>query len=697
VKWSKVLFNNCIFAFACAIILVLSIDSADYLSIGQHYIHSLPMKASGPALEKDKTGHDIKVLLPHKKVLLQDRDKLEIVINIFAKQNKNFAINDATLVLLKDLEVIVGNAHHPEHSLLSIFDRTVTTFGKIGLLEIISQPISRIDDLINRQSVIKKLVNDQELFDQLEQLLANVKRAEHSLFEYWQQEHREVTNIINKVYWNSRMIPSFFNKNAFTMELGVRLDNAATALKVSLPFLVMAAIDSAEQYITGQHIDVQAVLKNVAHGCGLFIDPRLAYENYKNIGSDKAWASFSSIYSKQGLPVPFSRKVFNRIGYVGCGLDIGIKIGTVAFYGHTIKKAIGEAVEHQHIINFLHKNLIDVATIVNAVEDVRSLIERYDEVAQGLVYFEYDNTFYATDEYKTLINLLSKNTFKGAPSVFSFSGRVLAAHTLMKESKKELSQSLQLLAELDACLAIAKVYKEHAATSANKAAYCFVEYKECDTPYMHLEHFWNPFIPAHSAITNTITLDSVQLPQAVILTGSNTGGKSTLLKAILINLLLAQTCGIAAAQKAIITPFAHLGSSLNITDNTAEGQSLFQAEIDRSKSIVNAIDGLPLKNFAFFGIDELFTGTAVEKGQAAAINMVRYLASKKSCLFIFATHFSEVTKLEQETAGICKNMKMEAFIKNNSIVRLFKLEDGISCSSVANHMLQNQLSEITQK
>ena len=181
----------------------------------------------------------------------------------------------------------------------------------------------------------------------------------------------------------------------------------------------------------------------------------------------------------------------------------------------------------------------------------------------------------------------------------------------------------------------------------------------------------------------------------IILTGSNTGGKSTILKAIMLNLLLTKTFGMGAANAICISDFAFIGSYLRINDDTAQGDSKFKAEVMRAKMLCDTLDSLGKDQFGFLVIDELFTGTGSEKGSLAASKVAEKLGKNTNNLFILATHFPTLTKLEETHPSIFKNYKVDVYKDEaGNLVRPFKLEAGISSNNVANDILQEQMTDI---
>ena len=150
------------------------------------------------------------------------------------------------------------------------------------------------------------------------------------------------------------------------------------------------------------------------------------------------------------------------------------------------------------------------------------------------------------------------------------------------------------------------------------------------------------------------------------------------------NIVLAQTFGIAAAQKFELTMFHVIHSYLNISDDILKGNSLFVSEIKRAQEILQKIKSLePHKKF-FFTLDELFTGTAAEDGQKCAYEFVKKLSEYQGVQFIYATHFDALKELGKNST-FCINYKVDAPTKNSEgkLVYPFTLSQGANEVNVA--------------
>src|SRR5262249_2944427 len=160
----------------------------------------------------------------------------------------------------------------------------------------------------------------------------------------------------------------------------------------------------------------------------------------------------------------------------------------------------------------------------------------------------------------------------------------------------------------------------------------------------------NPIVNPETVVTNNLELGAVGKDRNMIVTGANTGGKSTLIKAIMINMLFAQTIGIVPSSTATITPCAFLVSSLNVVDNTADGDSLFKAEVNRAKLLIKVALQMKQENKPCFMIlDELFRGTRPEKADQLTHECGMKLVNCPTTSFILATHYlNQPIKLEKE-------------------------------------------------
>lgn len=242
------------------------------------------------------------------------------------------------------------------------------------------------------------------------------------------------------------------------------------------------------------------------------------------------------------------------------------------------------------------------------------------------------------------------------------------------QNDKYLAPIFACIAEMDAYNAIATKIIE----SKNKRnKICFASFIQSERPVFKAQEFWNLLVK------NPVPSDIFE-HNNIILTGPNKGGKTTAIRALLQNIVLGQSFGVAAAETFEFTMFDVIHSYLNVSDDLINGLSLFASEVKRAQDILKKIGSLHMHQKFFFALDELFTGTAAEEGEKCAYGFMQKLESFDNILFVYATHFKKLKELELANAAFV-NYKVDAPIKNEEgkLVYPFTLSRGASDVNVA--------------
>lgn len=229
---------------------------------------------------------------------------------------------------------------------------------------------------------------------------------------------------------------------------------------------------------------------------------------------------------------------------------------------------------------------------------------------------------------------------------------------------------------------------------------CFVDFQSALIPCLELRGTWHPCLPPARAVRNDVTLGRDNM----ILTGPNAGGKSTLLKAILVGTIFAQTVTLAAATSARISPFRLIRSQINVPDCNGS-QSLFEAEMFRCKESLDKLTALDaMGQNALVVMDEIFSSTNVVEGISGAYAVAKALSSLPRTISIISTHFLYLCRLEKDPGSSrFKNHKMSVDISKatddndteKTVIRYpYILTRGISKQFVALDLLkQNGFDE----
>lgn len=630
--------------------------------------------------------------------VLQIHDILQTLpVDHFTASGQTKEQTDALVTLMRDLEVHCGEGHHPEVNIASLVDRTCSASGATVLRKMLSSPIAYADNkkFANRQDLIKQLVDDPALFDAVDSLCASWAGNEDRMLSNWQKLDDVGNDTLNHCYFSNSMLKGC-NDNPYVMELLTRAGNFGTSFQMAGDLLLYWAYFAFRKKIETQgQMPYTQALQETLYGAGdlaKYINPFVYYKAAKgflrNVDQELALDPTVS---------PEKAELIYKTAKVGCvALPIAASV-CVGLKAYTCKKAYDHAKQVKDAINFIQDRLIGMGSVIRSVSTLEDLSNEHQILANGLLSWQHaDDLLHneSADNFTYLVDLLKKNTFEGDASFFSLSGRVLAAHKLMDEQKDRFAGAIELMGELDACLSVAKLYKQF---EQRRVGYCFADLYQAHRPHMKLEGFWNPFVDYKSVVTNAIELGGQNKEQYVVLTGSNTGGKSTVgLKGSLISLYLAHTLGIAPADACTASQFTDFCSYLHVLDDVASGESSFQAEVNRANALIKTVKQLPKDQYAFIVIDELFKGTSPEKGAPGAYKVIKHLAQYDNVIFIIATHFKQLTELEQETQGRCVNMKIDIYEdEQGNLVRPHKLEYGISDRNIADTIMQSNLDDIS--
>lgn len=147
----------------------------------------------------------------------------------------------------------------------------------------------------------------------------------------------------------------------------------------------------------------------------------------------------------------------------------------------------------------------------------------------------------------------------------------------------------------------------------------------------------------HPLITNCVKNDIVIHSRSVLITGSNMSGKSTFLRTMILNSILAQTLYTCFADE-FSTPILKQFSSIRIDDSVLEGTSYYFEEVNTMATLVNEVAS-PNQNL--FILDEVFRGTNMVERIASAKAILSYL-NQNNNLVMVSTHDIELSKLLEE-------------------------------------------------
>jgi hypothetical protein len=181
----------------------------------------------------------------------------------------------------------------------------------------------------------------------------------------------------------------------------------------------------------------------------------------------------------------------------------------------------------------------------------------------------------------------------------------------------------------------------------------------------------HPLIPENECVPNDFTVGKSK--SVLIITGANMAGKSTFLRTIGVNLVLALS-GAPLFARSFRCPVIAMRSGMRTADSLKDHQSYFFAELNRLKTIM---DELRSDKPLLILLDEILKGTNSTDKQVGSIALVKQLLPQR-CLALIATHDLAMGELAKEFPDQVENFCFEATIENDQLSFDYKLKPGLA-------------------
>ena len=226
-----------------------------------------------------------------------------------------------------------------------------------------------------------------------------------------------------------------------------------------------------------------------------------------------------------------------------------------------------------------------------------------------------------------------------------------------------ISEWLETVGELDALCSLGTFAYNH-------PQYTYPELTE--KPFCFLAtQMGHPLMPASQCVKNDATIPS--RPFFLIITGANMAGKSTYLRTIGVNYLLACIGAPVCCERLKLYP-NQLITSLRTSDSLSDNESYFFAELKRLKRIIDLLNqGQQL----FIILDEILKGTNSMDKQKGSFDLIRQFMQLKAN-GIIATHDLLLGSLIKQFPEEIRNYCFEADIKENELTFSYKLREGVA-------------------
>jgi hypothetical protein len=346
-------------------------------------------------------------------------------------------------------------------------------------------------------------------------------------------------------------------------------------------------------------------------------------------------------------------------------------------------KEIREEVE---ILGKLFKTINNYSQLIQLIENQAFTSEKLKILRGSLLVNQEENNknLKASAQIKSLSDILSRlssveNLVGALISNSTFLYHVFSLMALYKwkgKHAKEAPQYLAVIAEFEALNSLANF-------AFNNPEFTYPSISE--EKIFKATQVGHPLLNRQKRIPTTLNLDNQRF---IILTGSNMSGKSTFLRTVGINLVLAKMGSPVCAQSMTTYPF-EVRSCMRVDDSLQDNDSYFYAELKRLKEIVDYMKQNPN---CFILLDEILRGTNSNDKQAGTIALIEQLV-ENNVIGIIATHDLEVCNLTDKHPTFLANKCFEVEILDNNLYFDYQLRDGI-CRNKSAYFLMKKMGII---
>lgn len=266
--------------------------------------------------------------------------------------------------------------------------------------------------------------------------------------------------------------------------------------------------------------------------------------------------------------------------------------------------------------------------------------------------------------------------------LFLFNLHILAAVEKWKARYRDvIPRWFEITGEYDALASLANF-------ACNNPEYIFPE-QATEEYLLEASDLGHPLIPINECVTNSITMSGWN--QFCIITGANMSGKSTFLRTVGTNYVLAMIGAPVFASKFTFFPI-RLHSSIRTSDSLARKESFFYAELKRLKGIISELES---GQRTFILLDEILKGTNSKDKQAGSIALLEQLIKYQS-VGLIATHDLILGDLIKSYPENISNLCFEIQIVNDEMSIDYKLQDGV-CQNLNATFLMKKMGILIDK
>ncbi len=289
----------------------------------------------------------------------------------------------------------------------------------------------------------------------------------------------------------------------------------------------------------------------------------------------------------------------------------------------------------------------------------------------------------ASQQIRQLKNIFNRFDYRLNPVVFVPLNifllwdlqQVLQLEKWKQKNNQQINHWFHALAQLEALNSIATL-------AFNHPNWTFPQLKT-NEPTFVAEQLGHPLIDEQKNVLNDFS--TIGKEQINLITGSNMAGKSTFLRSVGVNMVLAGMGAPVCAKQLTVTPLKVM-SSMRIKDNLEESTSTFYAELKKLKQIIDAVNN---NEAVFILLDEILRGTNSNDRHTGSKALIKQLLHHKAT-GILATHDLELANLTNEFPAGIHNYHFDVQVNADELYFDYKLKRGI-CQSMNASILMKKI------
>ena len=567
---------------------------------------------------------------------LNDTNKINNIL--FPQVNKQQLVKIDEHVY-NDLEFFNTHDDNNEHSVSHTLGKhTVTPYGKHVIDYLLRNPLISYSDIKERQWVTNHFITKDKFFQKIKMLLTSINNPEE-IFWLWKETDEQTQTLYDMVYFKMPIIGNFVNSSE----------------------TILTATSIYKLFVSPFFSIITPIL--------CFIIPFIVL---RYMGIKVSFMQIFHLLRSRVFSVSFISKKTTSLAMLSTVIWF-------AMYFYNTYTIISMSMLTNKITNILHDKLRLAAHIVKITSEMKTMMIAFPENIKKLLNIPECNPH-------TEI-LLLRNTILLPSSIFRNKGCILSAYWKVKSLLNDLAERIRFIGYVDSFYALTTYLnslKDH------KLPWTFAKFGEEKRKQVE---FWHPSILSNNKKPVPNSLKAKKKTNTLIITGPNAAGKSTYVKTIFINSLLAQTLGIAFAKTwNVPKPYLYIDTYFNVPD--VEGKtSTFQAEMKRCFKFVSTLENLKKNTScqALVALDEIFTSTNYKEGIAGAYSIIKYISENfPDVLCLVTTHYHSLAELQDSSnkkiMNYCLDVKRDT--EGKLIGNSFKVKKGVSKDHVALDLLE---------